>query len=395
MLSIIIPVYNVENYLERCLDSILLQTYSRFELILVDDGSTDSSGLICDRYAKDDTRIVVIHQPNGGLVCARQRGIREAIGGYIMAVDSDDWIEANMLEEMMGVMQRENCDIVLSGMYREYPNYSELVYDWLPEGRYDLKNPNCEVYGRFFLDENDTTKGGIRPNLWSRLFKRECIYENQLKVDKRIKNGEDDACFFPSLLNASAIYVMHKAYYHYRQRSDSLARKKDERDMLQTYLLGVRLLESVYEHEFVEKILYQAQLYIYVRTNTDLLSMKDPLIGRIYQLPYSLIDKGDDVVIYGAGKVGSSYIEQIRRSDYCSIVGCIDQKPQLLMGYLFKTVESIQEIRYDKILLATVNEEAFREMRETLLKYGVNDERIIWQKYKHVLGYCIRDQDDV
>ena len=115
--SVVVPVYNVQEYLEKCVDSILAQTYENMEIILVDDGSKDASGRICDTYAGKDNRIRVIHKENGGSNSARLAGARAATSDYICFVDSDDWIEPAMIGEMMEAAEREQADIVASGMY--------------------------------------------------------------------------------------------------------------------------------------------------------------------------------------------------------------------------------------------------------------------------------------
>ena len=118
LISVIVPVYNVESYLERCLKSVISQTYSCLEIILIDDGSTDCSGEICDRYQKKDNRISVIHKKNGGLSSARNVGISLASGDYVGFVDSDDWILPEMYEKLLKIIQKKDCDISVCGIMR-------------------------------------------------------------------------------------------------------------------------------------------------------------------------------------------------------------------------------------------------------------------------------------
>lgn len=120
MLSVIVPVYNVEKYLPTCIESILRQTMEELELILVDDGSTDRSSLICDEYAKTDLRIKVIHQKNGGLSAARNTGLRSAQGRYISFVDSDDFIRQDMYEVLLNELQKEQADFIKSDFIWSY-----------------------------------------------------------------------------------------------------------------------------------------------------------------------------------------------------------------------------------------------------------------------------------
>ena len=122
MLSVIIPVYNVEPYLEKCLDSVLKQTYKDMEILIIDDGSTDRSGAISDEYAAKDSRIRVFHTENRGLSAARNLGLDNAVGGYIGFVDSDDWIEPDMYEVLLKKAEETGADIVECGVFKEYPD---------------------------------------------------------------------------------------------------------------------------------------------------------------------------------------------------------------------------------------------------------------------------------
>ena len=130
IISVILPVFNMEKYIDRCVNSVIGQSFSDWELILVDDGSTDGSGNICDEYAKKDSRIRVIHKKNGGVASARQIGTDEAEGKYSIHCDADDWIDSNMLENMYSEAQKENADIVVSNFYY---NYSYHYIENFPE----------------------------------------------------------------------------------------------------------------------------------------------------------------------------------------------------------------------------------------------------------------------
>lgn len=155
LISIVVPVYNVEKYLVRCLDSIINQSIREIEIILVDDGSTDISGDICDKYALQDERIKVIHKENGGLVSARQAGIKVASGQYIGFVDSDDWIESNMFQSLYKEAVLNNADAVAEGMledvegeWKERRNKLQAaVYKTVEEREYLYQNMlSCEDF---------------------------------------------------------------------------------------------------------------------------------------------------------------------------------------------------------------------------------------------------------
>ena len=128
-ISIIVPIYNVEKYLDKCVSSILNQTFTDFELLLVDDGSPDRCGEMCDEYAKKDSRVKVIHRKNGGLSAARNSGIDAACGKYIGFIDSDDYIEENMYEHLYDVITKYDADIACGGIFDTYPTKTTLLYE--------------------------------------------------------------------------------------------------------------------------------------------------------------------------------------------------------------------------------------------------------------------------
>ena len=139
MISIIVPIYNIAEYLPQCIESLLHQSFSDLEIILVDDGSTDGSFAICEHYRSQDRRIVVIHKKNGGLVSARKVGIKVARGQYIAYVDGDDWIEPDMYEQMYQKLIQENVDVVMCGRYEDTGRTRKAVFHGIDEGRYEKK----------------------------------------------------------------------------------------------------------------------------------------------------------------------------------------------------------------------------------------------------------------
>lgn len=208
LISIIVPVYNMEIYLRKCIDSILCQTYKNIELILVDDGSTDSSPQICDEYAELDDRVKVIHKHNTGQADSRNKGINIAKGEYIGFVDSDDWIDADMYEVLYNTIVDTGADISICGTYYEYKNKVEVIYDCGRTYIYDNKEAIKAVY----LDSN------IKSYSCDKLFKREIIANDY----PDIRYFEDLSVLIKWIANANKIVVVGKAKYHYRQRLGSI-----------------------------------------------------------------------------------------------------------------------------------------------------------------------------
>ena len=122
MISIIIPVYNVKLYLDNCIQSVIQQSYTDFECILVDDGSTDGSSEICDQWAEKDNRIIIVHQPNGGVSSARNKGLEQAKGEYICFIDSDDWVDVDYLSAMINNLKEKETDLIICGLTQEFPS---------------------------------------------------------------------------------------------------------------------------------------------------------------------------------------------------------------------------------------------------------------------------------
>ena len=217
LISVVVPVYNVENYLRKCVDSILNQTYKNLQIILVDDGSTDSSGNICDEYANRDNRIEVIHKKNGGLVSARKAGLKLATGEYISNVDSDDWIEPNMYEEMLENLIQTDADFVNAGYIQER---EEMTKNYCTFDTHIINSPknNPEIWEGFV---DFTYKTRFNFYIWSKLFKRDLFipcYEN-VPNDKSL--GEDRIVITECLLRCKKVSVLSKTYYHY------IIKKKD------------------------------------------------------------------------------------------------------------------------------------------------------------------------
>ena len=208
MISIIVTVYNIENYISKCIDSIRSQTFSDIEIVLVDDGSTDKSGKICDFYKNIDRRIKVIHKENGGVVSARKSGITASSGKYIGFVDGDDWVEATMYEELYYSLTKHKVQVAMCGRYEDSVDFSKKVFHRVPEGKYNKSEMVRDVYPHMIVGKG-FFEWGIFPGYWDKLFERELIERVLMEVDDRLVMGEDAACILPCLLCADSIYVVH------------------------------------------------------------------------------------------------------------------------------------------------------------------------------------------
>lgn len=220
--SVIVPVYKVEKYLQSCIESVLSQSFSDFELILVDDGSPDNCPVICDEYKEKDERIKVIHKKNGGLASARRAGIKIAEGDYVFNLDSDDLIENDTLESAFKIINETDCDIV-SFSYRWVKDGQtvDITTDGLDEGFYDRNGIEKYIFPRILMDEN---MNHISYYLSGKAVKRELLTPNQLRVNEKISLGEDLCCTIPCYLQANSVYISKKTAYLYNVRNDSLSK---------------------------------------------------------------------------------------------------------------------------------------------------------------------------
>lgn len=208
-LTIIIPVYNVQNFLSKCIDSVLCQSFTDFEVILIDDGSTDGSEKICDEYKAKDQRVKVIHQQNAGVSNARNSGIRLAEGSYITFIDGDDWIEKDTYEILMADLLLTGCDIAVGSYVKEYE---------------DKKRTFSSQRNKLILEQEDAIKEMLKKSLYSwelcdKVYKK-FLFKN-LYLDESISHGEDLLMNW-YIFNAAKKIVYHPIYkYHYVERQNS------------------------------------------------------------------------------------------------------------------------------------------------------------------------------
>ena len=207
MVSIIVPVYNAQDYLQQCIDSILAQTIGDYELILVDDGSTDRSGAICDEYDGRDSRIRVVHQQNLGLPSARKVGIENAKGNYVLFVDADDWVDPDHLESFVTLAEREKADVVLGGIVYEYPR-KQVKYANIPASL---------TAKEIILECLDNT---LHAGVVFKLLKKE-LFDNHLISFPKYNFFEDMYLTTEILLLANRIVSTGLTTYHYRYNHSS------------------------------------------------------------------------------------------------------------------------------------------------------------------------------
>ena len=241
--SIIVPVYKVEDYIRECLDSILAQTYPYFELILVDDGSPDNCGRICDDYAKGDNRIKVVHKVNGGISSARNAGLEVAKGEWIMHVDGDDWIEPDMIESLIEAAQITGADMVIGDFVKYGPSAG---YNKLPTWSSDKKKSMTNYIAY------------VMTTIWGSIAKRSLYADHSLKSPDGISYCEDFHLIVRLCHFANKIVNVHRPFYHYRYRPTSIMSNmngKTEADEQWVYQDTIRFFKELGVYEDYRKVM--------------------------------------------------------------------------------------------------------------------------------------------
>ena len=377
LVSVIVPVYNLDIYIKKCIESIVNQTYKRLEIILVDDGSTDKSGILCDNYANVDSRVRVIHKKNEGLVRARKTGLMDSQGDYILPVDADDWIEPDMIEKMVSIMEQHQIDFAQCGLIWEFENGKNIKHeDLLTEGEYDLSKRENGFYENLFIRDGTELSNGIRLNICSCVFKREIMLSSQKLIDDNLKNGEDDACFFLAALDSNRFYKIDYGYYHACVRQKSMSRDRTMFSVRQVLLIENIIRPVLNRHIFREYLESFFNKYLLFLINLYAKQIWGYGFSPLYIFDIKMLPMGSRIVIYGAGMVGQSYYKQIYNR--CNVVGWVDRNKTNVNGYSVDKVESVARLDYDFIILATSKNDIANEMCCVLSGLGVKKEKIIY-----------------
>lgn len=356
LISVLVPVYNIERYVGACLESIIKQTYKQLDIIVVDDGSTDRSGEICDLYAQKDDRIRVIHKKNGGLVSARKAAMQVAKGNYIGYVDGDDWISPDYYSDLFLKINGNNCDAVVAGFSRDLFDSSTELSNVVAVGLYEddkLKGlfSNMISTGAFF-------RHGITTYLWNKLFKREMVEDIQLGIDDRISIGEDGAVVYPALLKCKRVFVTNNFSYHYRQREDSMLKKSKpfEQEVFSLLILYNQIDKAISPYPANLNLRLQLQKYLLSTCIIRSGGIVDMASGTKY-LPFEKDLKGKRVAICGAGTFGQQLEKRLREKNHCDITAWVDYDYWEYRRCCLNVdpLERLLEIKFDYVVLGTVD----------------------------------------
>lgn len=389
LLSIIVPMYNAEKTIAKCIDSIIGQEFEEFELILVDDGSTDSTLKISKSYAEKDTRIRIIPlEKNMGLIAARKAGVESAKANVIGFVDSDDWIEKDMYSSLMKIQKEYDCELVSSGIFRDFveEHYTVEVVDNFSEGMY-YNLPECIYHTMLFDDKNRTF--GIFCTLVNKLFKKDILTFVYDDIDTRVSYGEDCLTLFSYIMRISNLYILRESFYHYNIRRGSMCRSADIGLCVNTYYL-YKALEKAFisQKDYKYVLLRQLKKYILeveLHTLENLYNISTFSLGT-YKYCYEGLEN-KKVILYGAGNSSESLYKYLTEECNCNIVAWVDKYPKgkdMRVLHDILPLNSIKDLKYDYIVIATVKKELAMSMKKELMDlYKVDEKKIKWNKVEY------------
>ncbi len=375
LISVIVPIYMIDRYVGMCVESIMNQTYQNLDIILVDDGGKDRCPEICDLYASKDSRIKVIHKPNGGLVSARKAGLQQSNGKYISYVDGDDWIEPDFIEGLYTAVRTFGADMVCAGFTRDLFSKSESFMNVFPIGIYEGERlrdlwKSMISYGGYY-------RPGVSTYVWNKLFRRDILLDTQNLVDNRISIGEDGSVTYPALLKCNTVAVIGNVAYHYRQREDSMLKQSTG------YAAEAQKLEYLYEYLMrwadtaPKEYGIKRQVIDYVLSIAVMRSG-----GRLPQDDYSTFDNayyGKNVVIYSAGTFGQQLVNRFKETEHCNVTAWIDDDYWEYRRCCMNVdpVESITSLSFDYVLIAAVDGTVAWNVEKRLRALGVGRNKIL------------------
>ena len=379
LLSVILPVYNGEKFLDRSIGSVLSQSSQEFELIIVDDGSTDTSGVIADRYGTENDRVKVIHKINSGVTASRLEGIRAAEGDFIAFIDADDWWDKDYIDTYMGPMESNEFDMVAGGCLVEGDSGSVLKTNGIPDGVYEpdkdggFFHSKMLHYGGFF-------NFGILPYLWNKVFRKELLIKAYEKIDELLTDGEDVALIQLYLATAERVMISSEAKCHYVLHPFQKTANKGDYFYENVSRLYLCLKKGMKRYSFFD--LFLPQLDQYMRYMIWLKSPESfPSSAGFYQMPFQKIPAGCRIVLHGAGNVGRSYHRQIEDTGYCKVVCWADSDyAKKRSGFREEIVDphSVSDLEYDYIFIAVADENIIKTIKAAYIDMGVKAEKIVY-----------------
>ncbi len=370
-LSVIIPMYNAELYIDKCISSVVHQTWTDMEIIIIDDGSVDESLQICRNWAKKDKRIVLLHKKNEGLVETRKIGVAMATGQYLTFIDADDWIDSNAYEIAMSKLRMTSDDILLFGLVEEYGEHCKKQTNLVTEGRYIKEDIVQKIYPNI-LSNDAFFHFGILPNLVCKIFRREIINSAQKEVDSTVQIGEDLDASIKAIFKADSIMITNFAPYHYRKHQDSMMVKSSD-------LCGIKALFNDLENTFRLSSHWDVLFQQLEKYELFLMCLKQfEYIWNKSFLKQKIMNK--KIAIYGAGGFGQEVHRTISKDGSCRITVWVDKNYEYYQkkGMRIMDVHELYYSEFDILFIAILDTSICENIKESLVNSGIEQSKIVY-----------------
>jgi glycosyltransferase involved in cell wall biosynthesis len=371
LISIIIPVYNAENFLEECINSVLSQTYQNIELILVDDGSSDNSWNKINEYTRKYKNIKGVQKINGGANSARKKGIEVALGEFVIFLDADDYIDERMCNKLLHIMAKEDVDIALSKLIKVLENKQMTTVDKWPQGRY-----SSICIAENIIDLQYFFKRKISSGLVAGIYKKNIVQKIFNIVDERIRFAEDYVCLLLLLLEVKEVYVLDEYLYYYRQNNTS-AMHSYEKNCSESIKLMYKNIENELKKKNVSKKIYKQVKWVVI--SSLLIAGYEIFKEKEYLYPFRNVQRGSNIVIYGAGSFGGALHNFVGQYNLYNVVLWVDQNYTIYQekGYPVYQVEEIDNANYDYIVIAIMKTDVSMKISEELKNRGYDSDKIV------------------
>lgn len=368
--TMIVPVYNAERYLEECLNSLCNQNYNNIEIIVINDGSLDRSELICREFSKKDVRINFISQEHAGVVAARKRGIDIAKGKYLAFVDSDDCVESSYVAYLVENM--DQGDIITSNLRHGTSFIQPSIFPGVYSGT-EMDN----ILANMLMS-------GINVHMIGKMFKTELAKEVIKEVDDRIYFYEDAEFVYRYLLKCNNITILDYCGYTYRFNNNSVSHRVHEDYLENLNYLYLSLKDAFENSDYGEILIPQLQKWIgeIVSRAVQIMGFPVECRGVIYLMPIFSETINHKIVLYGAGSVGRDYMRQIKAQKCYLVAAWVDTNWNYLKSPLGKieSPECLADLSYDFIIVALKDPDVVETVIKTLIMKGVKRECILWRE---------------
>lgn len=374
-LSLIISAYNAQSYIESCKNAINKQEYTDFEIIAVNDGSIDDTSSLLDEWAKQDSRVRVLHLEHGGLIRARNEATGICNSEYVAFFDVDDDLGGDFIGNYIRIIEVDHPDAIICDYVKEEGQRKKVIRNALSPGKYCGERIN-EFYGKMMCN-GIYYEFGVNPFMCTKAFKRELILPFMEARDPEITEGEDAAAVFPAFLSCKKIVISDSAEYHYLYRPKSMTHDRGDMYYSNAARLSFYLDRAFAKTEYYDIMRPQMEWYMRMLLYTE---NPNAFELRAHVFPFGKVDKGSRIALYGAGNVGELYERQIRTQKYGELCLWVDgswesmrdRKPAIL------SPEKLVETEFDYVVIAVDNQDTIKAIKDRLLAMGVVEQKIVW-----------------